>query len=243
MFILFLRAIILYVLIFMVIRLMGKRQISELQPFDLVFTLLIADLASDPIADTSIPLVYGVIPILALFLLQQLAAWGSLKSERVRKMLAGKPQVLISKGKVQEGIMRSSCYSLSDLMEQLRNKDVFDISDVAYAIIETDGSLSVLLKGDQHAPTLKDLNLKPHTDRLPEMLILDGKIHHKALKHCGCTDSWLIEQLKAMDYTAPNEVFYASLSPDGTLHAQGYEKLGGRTCSRRTGAKLENTDG
>ena len=158
-------------------------------------------------------------------------------------MLAGKPQVLISKGKVQEGIMRNSCYSLSDLMEQLRNKDVFDISDVAYAIIETDGSLSVLLKGDQHAPTLKDLNLKPHTDRLPEMLILDGKIHHKALKHCGCTDSWLIEQLKAMDYTAPNEVFFASLSPDGTLHAQGYEKLGGRTCSRRTGAKLENTDG
>lgn len=243
MFILFLRAIILYVLIFMVIRLMGKRQISELQPFDLVFTLLIADLASDPIADTSIPLVYGIIPILALFLLQQLAAWGSLKSERVRKLLAGKPQVLISKGKVQEEVMRSSCYSLSDLMEQLRNKDVFDISDVAYAIIETDGSLSVMLKGDQHAPTLKDLNLKPHADRLPEMLVLDGKTHHKALKHCGCTDSWLHEQLNAMGYASAKEVFFASLSPDGTLHAQGYEKLGGRMCSRATGIKLENTDG
>lgn len=243
MFILFLRAIILYLLIFIVIRLMGKRQISELQPFDLVFTLLIADLASDPIADTSIPLVYGIIPILALFLLQQLAAWASLKNERIRKVLAGKPQVIISQGKVLEEVMRSSYYSLSDLMEQLRGKDIFDITDVSYAIIETDGSLSVLLKGDQHTPTIEDMNLKPHPERLPEMLVLDGKTHHKALKHCGCTESWLHEQLKALDYASPAEVFFASLSPDGTLHAQGYEKLGGRIASRKTNVRFGESNG
>jgi len=243
MFILFLRAIILYILVFIVIRLMGKRQISELQPFDLVFTLLIADLASDPIADTSIPLVYGVIPILALFLLQQLVAWISLKSERARKILAGKPQIVIADGKLQEDVMRSACYSISDLMEQLRGKDVFDVTEVAYAIIETNGNLSVLLKSDAQQPTVKDLDAPSHDELLPEMLVLDGKTHHKALLHCGLTAEWLAEQVKAMGYAAPEELFYASLSPDGTLQAQSYEKKGGRVSQRKTGRKFGGENG
>ena len=243
MLILFLRAIILYVLVFVVIRLMGKRQISELQPFDLVFTLLIADLASDPIANTSIPMVYGIIPILALFLLQQFAAWLSLKSERARKILAGKPQIIIAGGQLQEDVMRCARYSISDLMEQLRGKDVFDVTQVSYAIIETDGNLSVLLKGVEQQPTVQDLKLKPHDECLPEMLILDGKTHHKALAHCGRTPEWLDEQVRAMGYGSPAELFYASLSPDGTLQAQGYEKIGGRVCKRKTDCKFGKANG
>lgn len=243
MFILFLRAVILYVLVFVVVRLMGKRQISELQPFDLVFTLLIADLASDPIANTSIPLVYGIIPILALFLLQQLAAWLSLKSERARKILAGKPQIVIANGQLQEDVMRAARYSISDLMEQLRGKDVFNLTEVAYAIIETDGDLSVLLKGDKQQPTVKDLDVQPHDECLPELLVLDGKTHHKALTHCGCTPEWLDQQVQAMGFGSPAELFYASLAPDGTLQAQSYRKIGGRVCQRKTGRSFGKNNG
>lgn len=235
MLILFLRAMILYVLVFLVIRLMGKRQISDLQPFDLVFTLLIADLASNPIGNTSVPLVYGIIPILALFLLQQLAAFLSLKSERARAILAGKPQIIIANGILQEDVMRSAYYTINDLMEQLRGKDVFDISDVAYAIIETDGNLSVLLKGEKQQPTMKDCKLPPGEDTLSELVILDGKVHARALSICGRTVDWLMEQLKQMGFSSPKQVFFASLSPDGRLHAQSYQKHGGRVCMRKTG--------
>lgn len=243
MLILFLRAIILYLLVFTVIRLMGKRQISDLQPFDLIFTLLIADLASDPISDTSVPLVYGIIPILALFLLQQLAAFLSLKSEKARTFLAGKPQVVIANGKLQEDVMRSSNYTISDLMEQLRGKDVFEINDVAYAIIETDGNLSIMLRGSQQQPTVADCKLAPHEDRLPEIVVLDGKVHEKALVQCGHTTDWLKQQLMQMGFPSPSQVFFASLSPDGLLFAQGYEKHGGCVCKRKTGKRAGGANG
>ena len=234
MLILFLRAIILYLVVFTVIRLMGKRQISDLQPFDLVFTLLIADLASDPIANTSIPLVYGIIPILALYLMQQLAAYLSLKSEKARCMLTGKPQIIISKGVLQEDVMRSSNYTISDLMEQLRKKDVFDLSDVACAIVETDGNLSVMLRGDRQQPKLKDLKLPAANDILSEMLIVDGKVHENALEYCGRSNEWLELELTEMGVASPKELFFASLSADGTLLAQKYNKFGGNTYSRLT---------
>ncbi len=234
MLILFLRAIVLYLLVFVVIRLMGKRQISDLQPFDLVFTLLIADLASDPIANTSIPLVYGIIPILALYLMQQLAAFLSLKSEKARAMLSGKPQIIISKGVLQEEVMRSSSYTLSDLMEQLRRKDVFELGDVGYAIVETDGNLSVMLRGDKQQPTLKDLKLPPAPDILSEMLVVDGKVHESALKYCGRSKEWLEQELTEMGIASPKELFFASLSADGMLLVQKYGKYGGNTYKRRT---------
>lgn len=232
---LFLRAMILYVLVFLIIRLMGKRQISDLQPFDLVFTLLIADLASNPIGNTSVPLVYGIIPILALFLLQQLAAFLSLKSERARALLAGKPQIIIANGILQEEVMRSSYYTINDLMEQLRGKDVFDIGEVSYAIIETDGNLSVLLKGDKQPPTIADCKLPPHPDKPAQLVVLDGKIHERALSLYGHTVDWLTEQLKQMGFASPKQILFASLSPDGQLYAQSYQKNGGRTCTRKTG--------
>lgn len=231
---LFLRAIILYILVFTVIRMMGKRQLCELQPFDLVFTLLVADLASHPISDTSIPLVYGVIPILALFLMQQFIAYLSLKSERARTILAGKPQILIARGVMQEDVMRKASYTISDLMEQLRAKDVFDIADVSYAIIETDGTLSVLLRGDKQQPTLTDCGLPPHDDALSEIVVLDGKIHEQALGQNGRSVVWLDKQLRLMGFDGYKDIFYAMLSPNGDLRAQAYQKKGGAVRLRQT---------
>ncbi len=221
MLVLFLRAIMLYIIVFIVMRLMGKRQVSDLQPFDLVVTLLIAELAGDPISDTSIPMLYGVLPILALFLLQQLMAWLSLKNERIRGMFSGKPLIVIAKGVVQEDVMRSAHYTLNDLLEQLRAKDVFELSEVEYAIIETDGSLSVLKKGAKQQPLMEDLKLKPHADALVHLLVLDGRIHQRALEQCGHSQDWLLRQLNALGFQDAKEVFFASFNAmTGELLAQ-----------------------
>ena len=220
MFTLFIRTIIVYLLVFAVVRLMGKRQISDMQPFDLVITLLIADLAAVPISDGAIPLMYGVIPILGLFILHRIVAHFSLKSEAVRAMVCGKPVFVIIKGRVMEDAMRSANYTLNDLTEQLRMKDVFSIAQVEYGILETNGSLSVLLKGPYQPPNCEQLQLESENARPSVMLITDGKIHDRALAEVGFSHDWLIKKLNQMGYTSEKECLFVCLNSDGMLHAQ-----------------------
>lgn len=182
MLVLFCRVIILYFLVFFVIRLTGKRQISELQPFDLCITLLIADMASVAATNTGVPLLYGIVPIVTLFLVQQLISFLSLKSESIRKAVCGQPLLLISRGVVQEKALKSARYTITDLTEQLRGKDVFTLSNVEYAILETNGELSVLLKGPMQQPTYRDFAM-PSPDAAPAlMLIQDGAMHPDTLR-------------------------------------------------------------
>jgi len=227
MFILFVRAIILYLLVFVVIRLSGKRQISDLQPFDLVITLLVADVASVPASDTGMPLAYGVVPILALFLVQQLFAWLSLKYEGFRNVTCGAPLLVIIKGVVQEPTLRSARYTLNDLMEQLRAKDVFEIADVEYAILETNGQLSVLLKGSEQSVTYKALGLEPPAAVPPYMVVQDGKVHEKALRQSGYDQSWLMKKLAKAGIKGTEELLFAFIS-GGKLHLQTKSNHGAR---------------
>lgn len=227
MLILFFRAIIIYVLVFAIIRLSGKRQVSDLQPFDLVITLLIADLAANPVSDTSVPLAYGVIPIFALFLVQQLVAFLSLKSERIRGFVCGKPLLLISQGVVQESVLADSRYTLNDLLEQLRDKDVFDISEVDYAILETNGTLSVLKKSEKDQPTREDLKIKVPPTAPAMMLVLDGNVHKRALSEAGRSEEWLNRVVKRMGFDTPKHLLYVSYSAQGDLCAQAKRKHGG----------------
>ena len=227
MLILFVRVIVLYLLVFFVLRLTGKRQLSELQPFDLVVTLLIADLASEPASNTGVPLIYGIVPILALFLLQQFISFLSLKSEGVRKLVCGQSVVLVSRGIVQEIALRGSRYTLFDLMEQLRSKDVFELADVEYAILETNGELSVLLKGPQQTPTYQALHIPSPEARPPFMLVQDGEIHHEALSQAGYDETWLHKQLKKGGAACIDDVFFAFLGSDGILHIQRKHETGG----------------
>ncbi|MBQ2984809.1 MAG: DUF421 domain-containing protein, partial [Clostridia bacterium] len=145
MLILFVRSVLLYILVFLVIRLTGKRQISDLQPFDLITTLLVADLASMPASDIDMPLAYGAVPILTLFVVQQAVTFLSMKWEGFRYVMCGRPLLMIAKGEVQERSLREARYTLNDLMEQLRAAGAFQVADVEYAILETNGDLSVLL--------------------------------------------------------------------------------------------------
>ncbi|MBQ7113495.1 MAG: DUF421 domain-containing protein [Clostridia bacterium] len=227
MLVLFLRVVLLYLLVFVALRLTGKRQLSDLQPFDLVITLLIAELALEPATNTGVPLFYGIVPILTLFLLQNLVAYLSLKSEGVRKIACGQSIVLISKGVVEEAALRSARYTLSDLMEQLRSKDVFSVDEVAYAILETNGELSVLLKGAKQKPTCELLHIPAGESTLPLMLIQDGQVHHGALKRAGYNETWLKKQLQKAGILSERDVFFAFLTDNSMLHIQRYRSRGG----------------
>lgn len=227
MLVLFLRVILLYLLVFVMLRLTGKRQLSDLQPFDFVITLLIAELALEPATNTGVPLAYGIVPILTLFLLQNLMAYLSLKSERIRRAACGESTVLISRGKVEETALRSARYTLSDLMEQLRGKDVFTLADVAYAILETNGELSVLLKGEKQPPTCELMQIKAQESVLPVMLIQDGTVHEGALRRAGYDAVWLKKQLGKVGIASAKEVFFAFLYDGAVLHIQQRRACGG----------------
>lgn len=205
---LFLRTVIVYVLVFSTVRLMGKRQISDMQPFDLVITLLIADLASAPISDYSIPLFYGIIPILTMFILHRTVAFLSLKSAKARNAVCGHPIVVIDKGSVVEDALSAANYTLSDLTEQLRLKDVFTISAVEYAILETNGSLSVLKKD-------------PNGAAAPGVLVIaDGKAVGKELERIGLGENELERMLASNGIPSIKRCLFACFEPPDGLIVQ-----------------------
>ena len=236
--ILFFRALIIYLLVFTVIRLSGKRQLSQLQPFDLVITLLIADLASEPISDPSIPLAYGVVPIIALFLAQKLLAFLALKSEGIRSIACGKPLIIINRGVVMEETMRKANYSMQDLLEHLRTMSVFDISNVQYAILETSGDLSVMQKSDFSTPTCSDMNIEKSNPSLSYALIIDGKIMSRALSDANLSTSWLSKQLKRIGIKSEKEVLFAVVEQGGTLYIQLKARFGSKLYNVDTGANV-----
>lgn len=238
MLVLFLRGIIIYILVFLVIRLMGKRQVSDLQPFDLVITLLIADVASTPVSDSDVPILYGVIPVITLYLVHSLVAVISLKSEKVRAFVCGHSIIIIEKGVLQEQALRAANYSITELMEQLRANNVFNISDVEYAILETNGALSVLLKGPKQIPDYEAFKMQSPEEELPLLLVTDRKIDENALKRIGKTKEWLHAQLEKAGYKSEKEVLFASLDAQGMLHTQDLKKYGGKPRFIDLGAEM-----
>jgi len=216
---LFLRAIFLDLFVLLILRLTGKRQVSDLQPYDLLMTLIIADLASTAIADTDIPLLYSVVPILALYLVQQAIAKLCLKSSAIRRIVCGTPQILILDGVLQEKIMRRTNYTVRDLLDSLRAKDIFNVGEVAYAILETNGTVSVLEKAAFQIPNKQELNIDPGSAALSHLLILEGKIQKSGLEtlHLNRTD---VETMLKRHGLALKSVFFAQMNGDGELHIQ-----------------------
>ena len=227
---LLIRTILTYLLLAVFLRLTGKRQIVDMQPFDLIVTLLIADVASVPLSDVSIPLFYGVLPILALFLMQSLVAFGAMRSRGIRRLFCGKPVVVIERGTVLEDAMRAARCTLDDLMEQLRGKDVFSIADVEYAILETNGALSVL----------ESREAKESAEERPAVLLVsDGRLERDALAACGLTERALCSRLEGVGLE-PRSLFFASLEADGSLVLQEKQRgRGGKSRVRRLGSVLK----
>lgn len=225
MLIVFVRTLVLYVVIVIILRLMGKRQIGQLQPSELVVALVIADLAAVPMSNVGIPLINGIIPIVTLFILEELLSFMCLKSERARGIISGKPSILIEKGTIIEEEMRRTRYNLNELLEQLRLKNFTDVESIDYAILETSGELSVIAKAEEKPVTKKDMNIKPEPQVFPVTLIIDGRINSENLQKAGLNDVWLLEQLKSFSIKSPKDVFLAYLGPGKQLRYQLKEKV------------------
>lgn len=222
--IVFIRALVLYLVVVVVMRMMGKRQVAQMQPFELVIMIMIADLAATPMEDTDIPLINGVVPIIALLSIQVLASYFSLKSEGFRDFICGKPSILIHRGRIDQSELYRLRVNINDLLEALRNKDYFNISDVQYAILETNGQMSIIPKADKRPVETADIGVMVKEEELPVTLITDGKLNDNKLKKAGHDKKWLMDQLKKQDIDSIKDVFFASLSSDGSFYIQ--EKIG-----------------
>ena len=194
----FARTVILYLLIMLGLRLMGKRQIGELEPGELVLTMMLSDLATVPMQDFGIPLLAGVIPILTLLSLSMLLSQISLHSIRFRALVCGTPTILIRCGELQQSAMRKNRYTLDELLEELRGKGFSSIADVKYAILENSG--------------------QPEDDvTLPVVLIDDGRVLSRRLAACGKDEAWLQNTLRSRHFSSPREVFLMTLDERGTI--------------------------
>ena len=214
----FFRTVILYLLIIVGLRLMGKRQIGELEPGDLVLTLIISDLASVPMQDFGIPLVNGAFPVIILLSLSMLVSFFSLKSIRFRSLACGRPTVIIRCGKILQANMAKTRFTVDELYEQLRTQGYNDLSSVKYAILETSGQVSVLpyTRCAPLTPQAVGLDL-PDDVTLPVLVVNDGHILADNLRSCGRDLSWLQNQLKQRRLTSPKQVFLMTVDEAGTV--------------------------
>ena len=194
MLIIFLRSIVLYIIVLIVMRLMGKREIGQLQPFELAIAIMIADLAAVPMAETGIPISNGIIPILGLLVMHLIISFLNLKSMKIREILCGKPAILIYRGKIDEKVLKKERFTLNELQERLRSSNVVNLGDVEYAILETSGQVTVIQKPDKRTTIPKDFNITPEYEGIPYDLVVDGKVMYKNLEKIGKNYKWLERQ-------------------------------------------------
>lgn len=216
---LILRAIIIYIIVLFSVRIMGKRQIGDMQPFELVATLIIADLACVPMSDVSIPIFYGMVPLLSLVVLHHAFTLLNRKSVFLRKLFNGKPIIVISQNSIDYKALRLLNMTLNDLTEGLRANGCFDIGEVEYAIVETNGNISVLLKNSSLPVTSEDMGIKTKKSTLNVILINDGKILDENLAFLGLNKNKILEILSQKN-TSEKNVLILSISEGGKCFFQ-----------------------
>jgi len=224
MFIIFYRTIALYLGVLIVIRIMGKREVGQLSPFDLVVAIMIAETAAISMEDLSKPLIVGFIPILTLMLAEILFSYACLKNNWVRKLITGEPSILIDKGVIMEKEMRKIRYNVNDLLAQLRGKNVSNINDVEYAILEPSGELNVILKADKRPLTPADINLKPSDYGLPLPVIFDGEVQESNLRKLGRDRAWLKKKLAEKGISHFESVLLACSDFNGNMYISSRSK-------------------
>lgn len=197
----YLRTILLYLLLIIVIRLMGKRQIGQMEPTELVVAMLVADLAAIPMQDNAIPLYSGMVPILTILALELLLSALSMRSVKLRRLLTGKPVILIDNGKVLQQNLRRTRVTLDELTEYLREKDVLDIQTVQYAILETSGRLSVFQYPKYMPANASDAGVKAKAQYLPVSIIEDGYLFTENLRYAGKDLNWVRRVLQERSAT------------------------------------------
>ncbi|MCG8499731.1 MAG: DUF421 domain-containing protein [Firmicutes bacterium] len=217
MFIIFFRTLFLYILVITAIRIMGKRQIGELHPSELVVTIMISELAAIPMEDTGTPLINGVLPIITLIIAEITLSFITLKSETARTIISGSPSVLIENGKINEKELEKLRFNMDDLMEELRVNNCSNIADVEFAILETSGQLSVIPKSQKRPLTAQDMALSTQYEGMPITVISDGKVNYYNLRKAGFDRKRLAKKLAKLGVKDLSDVFFASLDTQGNL--------------------------
>lgn len=215
----FVRAIILYIIVLIVMRLMGKREIGQLQPFELAISIMIADLASIPMTETGIPITRGIIPILGLLVMHLLISLINLKSVKAREIICGKPRILIYRGKIDEKALIKERFTINELEERLRGNSVSSVGDVEYAILETSGDITVIQKPNKRTTIPEDFNIMPEYEGIPYDLVIDGKIMYKNLKKIGKDYNWLQKEVGKFKIR-PEEALLVTFDGKGQIFCQ-----------------------
>ena len=212
------RTIILYIFIIIGIRLMGKRQVGELEPSELVLSLIIADLASVPMQDYGIPLLTGIVPILALLSMTMILSVLTMKSVRFRALMCGRPSIVIRDGLVDQREMARNRLTIDELLEELRAKGYTDPATVKYAILETNGQLSVLPYANQKPPTAQQLQVSAEESGLPLVVISDGRLLEHNLRALGRDRKWLDQRLEERGCSGLEAVFLLLVDQTGSIY-------------------------
>ena len=211
------RTLILYFFIIFSMRFMGKRQVGEMQPAELVITILISAVASVPMQDIELPLVHGIIPIITLVSTEMIISSLSLKCPRLRTLISGRPITIIRDGNIDQRAMRSLRITLDDLMEDLRLKDVYDLRTVRLAQMETNGRLSVLVDSMHTPPSAKDMNIKVSPSEPFNPVICDGKLVDRTYTQSEASRKWLHNTIRKNGAQSISEVFLLACDVNNNL--------------------------
>lgn len=220
MFIVFLRVILIYVAVLIFLRLMGKRQIGEMQPYEVVITLIIADLATLPMSDTNIPLLNGILPLAVLVLVHFCLTLLTRKSTKFRRFLSGKPIVVISPKGIEYDALENLNMNINDVLEMMRQLGYFRLEQVLYAIIETNGKMSIIPTSENAPLTAQDMNIKNPPAKLPHIIVFDGKINDDELKKSNLTIENFNKLLSVINVQNHKQLVLLSIDDDGNLYYQ-----------------------
>ena len=200
------RTLILFIALLIMMRLMGKRQIGQLQPYEFALTLIAADLATTPLSDINTPLLWGILPIYVLLIAGVALSLLSLKSVKMRRLICGKPRMLIERGVILEDSLRAVRYTINDLLEQLRSKDIFDVAQVYYAVLETNGEISIIQKSAFRPMVPDDLSFTPPQEEAPVVLVMDGTIQKENLVFIQKSEQWLKKNIEKAGFRNEKEI-------------------------------------
>lgn len=218
----FSRSIFLYIIVLIVMRLMGKREIAQLQPFELVIAIMIADLAATPISNSGIPITNGIIPILGLLLMDLIISLCNMKSMKLRALICGKPSILIYRGKIDENILRKERLTINELQERLRESNIMNLGDVEYAILETGGQINVIQKPNKRTTIPEDFGIEPEYEGISYDLVIDGKVMNDNLKKLGKNYKWLKKEVEKFGYS-PEDALIVTIDGKGQFFSQKKE--------------------
>lgn len=214
------RSLILYILILFLLRIMGKRQLGEMQPFELVITLILADLATIPMAETALPLIQGVIPILTLACIHYFICFLSRKSIFCRKLFSGKPVILLDESGINYENLQRANMTFNDLLEGLHTAGYFNLEELLYVILQTNGTMTVVNRAPFTPLTANDLNLPKESSTLPMIIVAKGKVVGENLKVAGINEDFIRESISKVGIQSIKDVLILTINNNGKLYIQ-----------------------